>query len=300
MQSERRAEKIGGYRQSFFREKTVCPVSGRTDPEEETVLKYRILAIGDIVGYESVECLKRQLWTLRRELGADFVVANGENAAEGNGLDAASAKTLLMAGVDVITTGNHVWKKNDLHAVLRSDDPVLRPANYPCSCPGTGYTVRTVNGYRVLVINVQGTTFMEALDNPFDTLERILEWERDRYDISVLDVHAEATGEKQAIARFFDGRISAVFGTHTHVQTADAQILPGGTGYLTDLGMTGPTDGILGMKKEIIIDRIRTKMPCRFAVAEGSIVLCGACFTVDTDTGLCVECTPVRKELGTA
>ena len=262
-------------------------------------MNYRILAIGDIVGYGAVECLKRQLWTIRRELGVDFVVANGENAAEGNGLDADSAKTLLMAGVDVLTTGNHVWKKNDLHPVLRSGDPVLRPANYPSECPGTGSIIRTVNGYRVLVINIQGTTFMEALDNPFDTLEKILEWEKGRYDFSVLDVHAEATGEKQAIAHCFDGRISVVFGTHTHVQTADAQILPGGTGYLTDIGMTGPTDGILGIRKEVIIDRLRMKMPSRFTVAEGSIVLCGACFTVDPDSGRCLECVPVRRELGT-
>ena len=256
----------------------------------------RILAVGDVVGPAAVDCLTRSLWNLKNELRADFVVTNGENAAVGNGLDLAGAKALLFAGTDVITSGNHIWQKNELRSFLDDSPQIVRPANYPSLCPGTGYTVREVSGYRVLVMNIQGTVFMEPLDNPFHTVERILDREKGRYDISVLDVHAEATSEKLALAKYFDGRINVVFGTHTHVQTADAQVLPGGTGYITDLGMTGPRDSILGVKNEIIIERMRSKLPARFTLSDSPITLCGACFTLDPSTGKCVAAEPVRRD----
>ena len=256
----------------------------------------KILAVGDIVGPAAVECLSKNLWALRREYGADFVVTNGENAAVGNGLDIAGAKAILYAGTDVITSGNHIWQKNELRGMLDDSPQLLRPVNYPAICPGMGYTVRDADGWRILVINVQGTVFMEPLDNPFNAVEHVLEREKGRYDFAVMDVHAEATSEKLALAKYFDGKINIVFGTHTHVQTADAQVLPGGTGYITDLGMTGPRDSILGVKNEIIIERMRSKLPARFALSDSPITLCGACFTLDPSTGKCVNAEPVRRD----
>lgn len=257
-----------------------------------------ILCIGDVVGPAAVSCLERHLWELRRECGADAVLVNGENAAVGNGLDVASAKALLAAGADVITSGNHIWQKKEIGDFLNREPRVIRPANYPAECPGMGYTYCDAKGYRVLVMNVLGTVFSEPLDSPFSAVERMLSREEGRYDFAVLDIHAEATGEKLALAHAFDGRITAVFGTHTHVQTADCRILPGGTGYITDLGMTGPEDSVLGVKKELIIEKLRTHMPVRFAPADGPITLCGACFTLDTDTHRAVRAAAVRKEYG--
>ena len=254
--------------------------------------------MGDVVGPAAVDALSRRLWDLRKKYGADFVVTNGENAAVGNGLDTAGAKSLLFSGTDVITSGNHIWQKNELRGFLDESPQIVRPANYPASCPGAGYTIREDGaGYRYLVMNVQGNVFMEPLDDPFTAVERILEREAGRYDLSVLDIHAEATSEKYALARYFDGRVSIIFGTHTHVQTADAQVFPGGTGYITDLGMTGPDDSILGVRSDIIIEKFRTKLPVRFQFADGPITLHGALFTVDRDTGKCTGAEGVKEEL---
>ena len=245
----------------------------------------RILAIGDIVGPAALDCVCRSLSALQDGCRADLTVINAENAAAGNGLDAASAKALLSCGADVLTTGNHVWKKRDLIPLLSDGEYVLRPANYPPACPGFGYTVISSMGYRFLIMNVLGNIYMEtALESPFAVIDRILAREEGRYDFAVLDIHAEATSEKLALARYFDGRIHVIFGTHTHVPTADLQILPGGTGYITDLGMTGPENSILGVKNEIIIEKLRTQMPIRFDIAEGGLILGGALFTLDTDT----------------
>ncbi len=251
-------------------------------------MQLNILCIGDVVGSEAVAYLTTHLWQKRRELGAHFCVVNGENAAPGNGIDVESAKAILASGADVITTGNHVWQKSGFHDYLTDSESVIRPANYPAACPGQGYTIADCEGYHVLVINVMGTVFLESLASPFETVERILEREKGSYDFAILDVHAEATAEKLALGRYFDGRIGIIFGTHTHVQTADERIFPGGTGYITDLGMTGPVDSILGVKISCILEKMTLKMPVRFELAEGKITSCGALFTFDTDRGCCV------------
>lgn len=241
----------------------------------------KILAIGDVVGQESVAYLSERLRRFKRENGIDVTVINGENSAKNNGIDPPSAQALLDAGADVITTGNHVYRINAVYDMLDACDSVIRPANYPKSCPGKGFAVVDLRHTRVLVINVLGVVTLEPLDCPFNTVDRILKDMEGEYDVSVLDVHAEATSEKAAIARYFDGRINAVFGTHTHVQTADARILPKGTGFITDLGMCGPTNSILGVKSEIIIDKLRSHMPKRFEYAVGEIEATGAIFTVE-------------------
>lgn len=255
----------------------------------------RILALGDIVGTRTLEALRTTLWSKRQELQADLVIANGENATEIHGLCARDASLLLDSGVDLITLGNHTYSMRDLHDFLDNHShEILRPANYPASCPGCGSTVRDVNGYRVLCMNVIGTVFMEPLSSPFDAVESMLRREEGRYDLAVLDIHAEATSEKMAIARMFDGRISVMFGTHTHVQTADECILPGGSGYITDLGMSGPDDGILGTKTEAVLTKMCRHMPAHFTVAEGEIIVRGALFETDPATKRCTRVRRVR------
>ena len=183
----------------------------------------------------------------------------------------------------------------DLHDFLDNNpESIIRPANYPSTAPGFGYTVRDVSGWRVLCINVNGTTFMEPLDNPFAAIERILSREEGRYDIALADLHAEATSEKLALAHAFDGRLTVMFGTHTHVTTADERILPHGSGYITDLGMSGPTNGILGTKTEAVLTKMRDRMPAHFTVADGDIEISGALFTVDPSARRCVAVKRVK------
>jgi len=249
----------------------------------------RILTIGDVVGERATARLSECLWNLRRNLNIDTVIANGENASSGNGLSPKDAKALLMGGVDVITSGNHIWKKSELRCMLDEEETLLRPANYPSANPGKGYTVTDVCGYRLLTVSLLGTVYTEPLSCPFETLDRILEREDGRYDISVVDFHAEATSEKLALAYEFDGRVNAVVGTHTHVQTADERVLPGGTAFITDLGMCGPDGGILGVRKDEVIRKLRTKLPVRFAPADGELVLCGAVITLDGKNTLSIE-----------
>lgn len=255
----------------------------------------RILTIGDVVGPAALDKLSEVLFSLKNEYKADFVIVNGENASPGNGIDIPSAKTLLYSGTDVITTGNHVWQKKDLRDFLCDSEQIIRPANYPPTCPGSGYTIRDCLGWRVLVINVMGTVYMESLESPFAVVDRILERERGRYDLAVLDIHAEATSEKIALGHYFDGRINIIFGTHTHVPTADLRILPGGSGYITDLGMVGPRESVLGVKTEIIIEKMTTKMPVRFEIADGPLLLCGACFTYDTEQKCITEAVQIQR-----
>lgn len=245
----------------------------------------KILVIGDIVGTKSVEYLSEKLWSVRDSLGVDMVVANGENATEIHGVSAPAAKAILDSGVDVITLGNHTYGRRDICAFLSDDERIIRPANYPPSCPGGGYTTLNVDGYKILCINVLGTALMEPLACPFDTVDRILAREEGAYDFSILDVHAETTSEKIALARYFDGRINIIFGTHTHVATADEQVLPHGTGYITDVGMTGSVDGVIGADAQAVIEKFRTRMPTRFTVAEGKIQANCVLFELDTDSG---------------
>ena len=245
----------------------------------------RILAIGDVVGTAAVEYLSRSLWELRKKEKIDFVVANGENATDCRGVMPRDADALLDAGVDLITLGNHTYGMRDIYSYLDDTDRVIRPANYPPMAPGCGYAIVRVDGFRVLCINISGRVFMEPLASPFDTVDRILEREQGGYDFALMDIHAEATSEKLALAHYFDGRVAVMFGTHTHVQTADEQILPRGSGYITDLGMCGPENGILGTEKETVIERFRTMMPARFHVADGKTVAHGAIFDVDESNG---------------
>lgn len=242
----------------------------------------KILAIGDIVGVRAIDHLQKHLWKLRDRMKIDLVVANGENATDIHGLSASDAQRILDCGVDLITMGNHTWSKRDLYSFLDDNsDKIIRPANYPGSVPGYGYTVVNAAGYRILCINVQGVTFMEPLSDPFDTVEYILSREEGEYDLSLIDVHAEATSEKLALARVFDGTVNVIFGTHTHVPTADLQILPGGSAYVTDLGMTGPRNGILGTDAQRVIQRMRTHLPAQFTVADGEIRADAVLFELD-------------------
>ena len=241
----------------------------------------RILALGDVVGKQAVTYLEQTVWGVRREHKIDFVIANGENANDIRGLSATDAKRLWQSGIDVITLGNHAFGQKDIHALLESENRIIRPANFPPQASGMGYTVVDAMGYRMLCINVCGRVNMDAYGDPFDAVEKILKREDGRYDYAILDIHAEATSEKLAMARVFDGRIHVMFGTHTHVVTADEQILPSGSGYQTDLGMCGPHSGIIGTKTECVLERMRDLMPARFTVAEGDLQAHGTIFTLN-------------------
>ena len=232
----------------------------------------RILCIGDIVGVKAIEYLKKNLWRVRDSQNIDYVIANGENASEIHGVCAKDAQAILDSGVDFITLGNHTWNKRDIYQFLDANgECIIRPANYPGSAPGYGYAIVDIQGYRVLIMNVLGQVFMDAVGDPFDAVEYILAREEGNYDLSVLDVHAEATSEKYAIARVFDGKVDIIFGTHTHVPTADTHIMPNGTAYVTDLGMTGPRNGVLGVDAERTLTKMRMHMPAQFVVADGEI-----------------------------
>ena len=252
-----------------------------------------ILCIGDVVGSIGCRHLQATLPRIKRELAVDVCIVNGENSADGNGTTPASAKYLFDAGADVITGGNHTFRRHEFYDLLEENEALLRPANLPAGTPGRGMTVVDRGRYQVTVINLQGTVYMEALTSPFDTLDSLLK-EAGNPKFCIVDFHAEATAEKRALAGWADGRISALFGTHTHVATADQQILSGGTGFITDVGMTGPTDSCLGVRTELSIQKMRTKLPVRFAIAEGACHLDGVLFTLDDKTGKCVDVKRIR------
>lgn len=245
----------------------------------------KILAVGDVVGNVGVEHLEKHLWKKINENKIDFCVVNGENASEISGISRADAQRILDAGADVITLGNHTWGKKDIQGLLDESESIIRPANYVPGLPGNGYTTLNVCGYRVLCVNLIGTVNMESESNPFLTADKIFEREKGEYDVAIVDFHAEATSEKIAMGRYLDGRASLVFGTHTHVQTADDQILPNGTAYITDIGMSGPMNGVLGVSYDIIIRRFLTHLPERFAVANGDIKAHGIIVDVDASSG---------------
>lgn len=244
----------------------------------------KVLAIGDVVGKKALEYLCTNLWKKRDELKVDFVVANGENASDIYGIGANDAEALLASGVDLITLGNHAFSRRDIFTMLSDSQSIIRPANYPPLAPGGGYTILSVNGWKILGINIMGTAFMESLACPFSTVDRILERESGNYDFAIMDIHAESTSEKQALGLYFDGRISVMFGTHTHVETADEQILPCGSGYITDIGMVGSKYSVIGADAKTVIERMRTKISCRLPIAEGEIQATGAVFDLDTNT----------------
>ena len=231
---------------------------------------------------------------LRDELELDFVVANGENAADGLGITPKIADALLGAGVDVITLGNHVWRRREIIPYLSGNDRVIRPANLPASSPGRGWTVAPArDGTRVAVINLLGDLFMAPAVAPFEAVDGLVEDAKRETPVIVVDFHAEATSEKVAIARYLDGHVTAVFGTHTHVQTNDARVQPGGTAAITDAGMTGPHDSVIGVKAELAIKRMRTGIPVRFETAEGGVRLEGALVECD-GSGRATSCEVFR------
>ena len=245
-----------------------------------------ILCIGDVVGSVGCQFLRAHLPALKRAKGIDLVIANGENSADGNGVTPASAEYLLDSGVDVITTGNHSFRRRESYELYDTCETLLRPANYPAAAPGRGLCVVDMGRVRVAVINLMGTVYLESLRCPFETLDALLKTP-DLPKLCIVDFHAEATGEKRALGFYADGRVTALFGTHTHVPTADECLLPHHTGYITDAGMTGVADSVLGVKPEIIIGKLRTKMPARFDLAKGPCKMDCVLFSADERTGLC-------------
>lgn len=244
-----------------------------------------VLTIGDVVGQPGCEHLRKTLPGLRERYGADVVIANGENSAEGNGILPASAQFLFDSGVDVITTGNHALRRRQIYDTLDKRQGVIRPANYHRAAPGAGWYLYDNCRLQLCVINLQGVVYMQSLQSPFDCLEEILE-QVETPNI-IVDFHAEATAEKLCMGYYFDGRVSAVVGTHTHVPTSDACVLPGGTGYITDLGMCGGRHSVLGVRKKEAIFKMRTGLPARFSSEEADIRLSGAAITIDEKTGRC-------------
>ena len=244
----------------------------------------KVLIIGDIVGVCGTDFLRKNLNSIINQHKVDMVIANGENAAKNNGLDRESAESIFSSGVDVITSGNHIWHKFEMQNIIDDYPNILRPANYPGECPGNGYVIYNAGGVKVLVISLLGTVYLESLQSPFETIEKILEREDGKYDISIVDFHAEATSEKAALARYFDGRLTCVVGTHTHVQTADERLLPNGTAFITDVGMTGAYESILGVVPERIIKKMINKMPTRFEQAEGECQFNAVLLSIDNST----------------
>ena len=255
-------------------------------------MAYKILAVGDTVGSPGLEYIQRRLRALRRELGADFVCVNGENANV-VGCTPRQLDAILHAGADCITLGNHTWTRWELQPYLNDEPRVVRPANFAPQCPGRGCAVLDTPAGPLAVVNLQGRFTLDPnTDNPFLTADAVLEGLDAR--MILVDYHAEATSEKTAMGYYLDGRVSAVWGTHTHVQTSDAHILPRGTGYITDLGMTGPAESCIGIKPEQSIGKFLGDVPRRYECAGGPVKLEGALFTLDENTGRCTAVKAVR------
>ncbi|HEB73100.1 MAG TPA: TIGR00282 family metallophosphoesterase [Nitrospirae bacterium] len=256
----------------------------------------KILAIGDVFGKVGRRVLKIGLNNIISSIKADFVIANGENLAGGFGVTQEMVDELFSTGVDVITSGNHIWDKKEALKLLDFEKRLLRPANYPEDAPGRGSDVFTTKtGALIGVLNVQGRVFMDSIDCPFRTAEKNIERLRSRTKMIIVDMHAEATSEKIAMGYFLDGRVSAIVGTHTHVQTSDAKILPRQTAYITDLGMTGPSHSIIGVRPEIILKRFLLKLPERFNEALGPGQFNGAFIELDDETGMAKSIRPLQS-----
>lgn len=244
----------------------------------------RILMVGDVVGRPGRRYFREITPKLRKEREIDVVIVNGENSAGGKGMTEKSLAELLSGGADVITSGNHIWDKKDVLGFIDREPFLIRPANYPGDAPGKGCCIFPYRAKNIGVMNLSGRSFMPPLDDPFQVVEDLLRAMRDDCDILLLDFHAETTSEKMAMAWYLDGRVNAVVGTHTHVQTADARILPKGTAFLTDLGMTGPRDSVLGVEIEAILYKFTTGRPVRFEVADGPCIYNGVILTIDDST----------------
>lgn len=244
----------------------------------------KILCVGDVVGSAGCQHLRRVLPGIKKLTGTDVCIVNGENSADGNGITPVSAAHILDSGADVITTGNHVYRRREFYEPLDEAEAIIRPGNFPVAAPGKGVCTVDRGRYQVTVINLMGVVYMEPLRCPFDTLDELLA-QAGNPKFCIVDFHAEATAEKKALAYYADGRISALFGTHTHVQTADEQILSGGTGFISDAGMTGPVQSVLGVRPEQAVAKMREKLPVRFATAEGPCMMNAVLFTLDDATG---------------
>jgi 2',3'-cyclic-nucleotide 2'-phosphodiesterase len=250
-----------------------------------------------VFGVPGRRIVEERLGTLREELGVAFCVVNGENAADGAGITPRIADRLLDAGADVVTLGNHVWRRAEIGPYLADAQRVIRPANLSRLAPGRGWTyVAAVDGTPIAVLNLLGLLFLEPAVGPFEIVDQIVEEARAETPIVLVDFHAEATSEKVALPRWLDGRVTAVFGTHTHVQTNDARVLPGGTAAITDAGMTGPHDSVIGVQAELAIARMRTGIPIRFRPATSGVRLEGALVECDPQTGRATSCATVRVE----
>lgn len=251
-----------------------------------------ILILGDIVGKPGRKGARMIIEHIKGLCSVDLIVANGENSAGGKGITMAVLDQLLDMGINVVTMGNHVWAKKEIYQIFDSPRKykIIRPANYPGEAiPGRGHCIVKVGGFYVGVINISGRVFMECLDNPFTVVDREISCMDDKCDIILVDFHAEATAEKIAMGWYLDGRVSMVYGTHTHIQTSDDRILPEGTGYITDIGMVGPRDSVLGVKKDIIINKFKTNLPARFQLASGDIIANGILVEISENDGKTVN-----------
>jgi metallophosphoesterase (TIGR00282 family) len=247
----------------------------------------RVLILGDVVGRPGRRAVRELVQPYVDKEGIDLVIVNAENAAGGMGVDVKSAEELLSAGAHVLTSGNHIWKKKEIYSYLNGEPRLLRPANFPEGAPGVGwYKWRNDRALSALIINLQGRVFMpNHVDDPFRCVDRILREHGQHTPVVIVDMHAEATSEKNAMGWYLDGRASAVFGTHTHIQTADERILPGGTAFITDVGMCGPFDSIIGIERELVIEGFLSQLPRKFEVAEANVVLQGVVVSVDEKSG---------------
>jgi metallophosphoesterase (TIGR00282 family) len=258
----------------------------------------KILFIGDIVGSPGREAIAKLLPGLKKEYKLDFVIANAENAAGGSGITAKVAEELFASGVEVLTSGDHIWKKREIFEFIAQEGRILRPLNFPSGTPGCGFAVfKTRDGLKIGVANVNGRVFMEPLECPFKTTLAAQEALSKETKIIIVDIHAEATSEKVALGWYLDGKVSAVVGTHTHIQTADERILPQGTAYITDVGMAGPCDSVIGRRIEDVLERFITALPTRFEVASENIQLQGVVLDIDEKTGKAKSILRIQKKL---
>ncbi len=258
----------------------------------------RILFIGDIVGLPGRKAIQTLLPKLKKKHKIDLSIANAENAAGGSGITPKIAEELFGFGLNILTSGDHIWKRKEILEVIDSETRILRPANYPKEAAGRGYALfRAEKGQSVGVLNLEGRVFMSSLDCPFQCARAAVDELRQKTKVILVDIHAEATSEKVALGWFLDGSVSAVLGTHTHIQTADERILPGGTAYITDLGMTGPYDSVIGRKVEQILTRFLSQMPARFEIAEDNVQLHGVVLDIDEESGKARSIERIQEKL---
>ena len=252
-----------------------------------------ILMVGDVIGKPGRRALKELMPDLRQQYGLNLVIVNAENAAGGIGVTPSTAGELLDAGADVLTSGNHIWAHKEIIPHLDSDMPILRPLNYPPGVPGRGYLINK----QAMVVNLIGRIFMSNYDCPFRAMDQLLTELKDKPPVIIVDFHAEATSEKVAMGRYLDGRVSAVLGTHTHVGTIDTQVLPGGTAYVTDVGMTGPTDSVIGDDAEAVLQRFLTVLPHRLSVGKGKTMLNAVLVSIDDTSGKAISIERLYREV---